>query len=145
MLNRSHRVAASPGTATLKTLALVVATMALALLSYTAPAAASDEMDDSERYIRMMQGYVTLTGDVVEMAKREEAVVFYAIEGIVEIYERRGQKAEAIPHLTKMLENTDRRVMRNLIRLELRDLYNEFGRHDEALSQLDALVTENSD
>ncbi|MCG8459280.1 MAG: tetratricopeptide repeat protein [Holophagales bacterium] len=107
--------------------------------------AASGEQEASSEFIGVMSGYLELSDQLVEMAARPETSIYFAIEGIVEIHEARGERAEAITHLKRMLEqHGDNQTVRNLIRFKLRDLYNQTGQAAKALEQLEQVLKENS-
>ena len=79
------------------------------------------------------------------MASEPDTAVYLAIEGITEVYENRGEKAKAIPHLLAIVEQSaNNRALRNVARFKLRDLYNETGRSDKALEQLELIIQENA-
>ncbi|MEM7352531.1 MAG: hypothetical protein AAF657_17155, partial [Acidobacteriota bacterium] len=76
---------------------------------------------------------------------KPETAIFLAIEGIIEVYEERREKAKAIPHLERIVEqNGDNQTVRNIVRFKLRDLYRETGRSDKAIEQLELVIAENS-
>lgn len=100
---------------------------------------------EAQRFIQLMESYLQLSNQMVDSASRNETAIYLAIEGISEIYEQRGEKAKAIPHLLGILEqNPTNRTIRNVARFKLRDLYNETGRSDKALEQLELIIKENS-
>ncbi|RMH22307.1 MAG: hypothetical protein D6696_03725 [Acidobacteria bacterium] len=95
-------------------------------------------------FIKLMDQYLNLSDRFVALAGEPVSAAYLAIEGIVEIYENRGEKARAIPHLQRILERQgDDRAIRTLIRFKLRDLYNETGHSDKALEELDRIIEEN--
>ena len=118
----------------------------LALL-LVAPVSAFGEEEDFETqqaFISIMDGYLDLSRDVVELAEKPEATVFLAIEGIVEIYEARDEMGRAIDHLRRiMAAYPDNLVVRNLVNFKLKDIYVETGQADKALEVLDAVIAEN--
>ncbi|MEM9533373.1 MAG: hypothetical protein AAGA23_20795 [Pseudomonadota bacterium] len=117
-----------------------------ALLSVCAvwPSAARAE-DDPAAFVALMDQYLSLAEKVVATADRREAAVFMALEGIFEVYEQRRDAQGAIRHLTGILErHPNDRVVRNLVRFKLRDIYKEIGELDKALEQLDLVVAENT-
>ncbi len=123
------------------------ATMAITLLligAFALPANAGS-VEDKVVYLEMMNRYLQIADEVVEMASNKEQTTFLAIEGIIEIYQKQGQGEKAIAHLEKMLRtDPESRTVRNLVRLKLRDLYSEAGRQQEALAQLDAIIADNA-
>lgn len=111
-----------------------------------APATANEDVEQMDQFLALMQNYLGVSDQWVEMASKRDTAIYLAIEGIVEIYEQRGEKAKAIPHLQKILEkNDDNQTVRNAVRFKLRDLYKETGRTAEALAELDRVIDENSD
>lgn len=109
--------------------------------AFTTPAAA----DDAEDYIEELQRYLDVSEAFLNLANRKEAVVFFAVEGIVEIHEERGEQAKAIPALQSFLEKyPDNLAVRNIIRFKLRDLYRETGQTDLALTEMQTIIEENS-
>jgi len=88
-----------------------------------------------------MDGYLGVSRQWVEMAGRREGVMFFAIEGIVEIYEERGELRAAIPHLERILRDhgTDGAV-RVIVSFKLRDVYRKTGQEQRALEILDDVI-----
>ncbi len=119
----------------------------LSLILAPLPAASAEgDVAQMDQFLALMQNYLGVSEHWVEMASRESTAIYLAIEGIVEIYEQRGDKAKAIPHLKRVLEkNDDNQTVRNAIRFKLRDLYKETGQMTEALEELDRVIDENSD
>lgn len=106
--------------------------------------AAEESIETQQAFISVMDGYLDLSRDVVDIAAKRETTVFLAIEGIVEIYEARNDMDRAIEHLERiMIAYPDNLVIRNLVRFKLKDIYVETGRADKALEVLDALIAEN--
>ena len=94
--------------------------------------------------IDTLGGYMDVSERFIRLAGRPEAAIFFAIEGIVEIYEQRNELALAPPHLQKILNKyPDNKTIRNIVRFRLRDVYNDTGRSDLALRELEAIIAEN--
>lgn len=94
-------------------------------------------LDTMQRYLRIARQYVDLLG-------RNDGAMYFAVEGIVEVYEKRGHKADAAGHLQKILDaNPGNQVLRNVVRFKLRDIFNETGQADRALAELDKVIEEN--
>lgn len=117
----------------------------LIALTFLPPATLGNaaEEDATLQFLNMMDQYLGLSRQWVDMASDDASAVYLALEGIIEIYEGRGEKAKAIPHLERLLDGVDDPAKRNLIRFKIRDLYNETGRNEQALGVLDAIVAEN--
>ncbi len=118
---------------------LIVAVMAVSA-TFAAPAVAQDE----EAFIELFQGYLDVADKWVSAANRTDAALFFAIEGVVEIYEDQGDKAKAIPVIAGVLDKyPDNQPVRNIVRFKLRELYRETGNASMALAELDAIIEEN--
>ena len=97
-----------------------------------------------EVFIDTLDSYMDVSEKIIDLAGRREAAIFFAIEGIVEIYEQRNELAKAPPHLQKILKKyPDNKTIRNIVRFKLRDVYNDTGRSDLALQELEAVIAEN--
>jgi len=93
------------------------------------------ESEEAE-FIELMVGYLDVSEQFLQFASSSEGAVYFAIEGIIEIYEERGEMRAAIPHLQQILECHDDN-------LTVRDLYNETGQQELALRELEAIIDEN--
>ncbi|MEM9999658.1 MAG: hypothetical protein AAF940_02145 [Pseudomonadota bacterium] len=118
---------------------LIIA-MGVCVATVTAVPAFAEEED----FVDQLQDYLDLAEQYVDLANRPEAAVFFAVEGIVEIHEARGEKAKAAELLAGMIDQfPDNPAARNIIRFELRDLHAEMGDADAALAQLQAVIEDN--
>ena len=118
--------------------------MIVTMMAMTATFAGPAIADDHEDFIEQVQSYLELSEQYITLAKEKEAAVFFAVEGIVEIHEERGEQAKAVPALRKILEQfPDNQAVRNIVHLKLRDLLRETGQTDLALVQLQTLIAEN--
>ena len=116
---------------------------AASLLSLPAAAQNPAEVDQGQQFLELMGRYMAFSDQYVAMAGDSVRAFYLAIEGIAEIHQNRGEAAKAIPHLRRILEQTREQPKRNLLRLKIKDLLTEFGRTDEALEELEALIEEN--
>ncbi|MEO0543724.1 MAG: hypothetical protein AAFY99_07890 [Pseudomonadota bacterium] len=115
---------------------IMAATICIATLTIV-PAHADEEVDQLNDYLALAEQYI-------DLAKRPEAAVFFAVEGIVEIHEARGEMAKATELLTSMLEKfPEKSAERNIIRFQLRDLHAEMGDANAALAQLQSVIEDN--
>ncbi len=116
------------------------------LVLFTAQPAFADVEDSEEQaFLNLLSNYLSLSEKMADIAAKSEITVYLAMEGIVEIYEDKGEKAKAIPELEKILTIfKDNQAIRNLTLFKLRDLYNETGRSDLALKQLNQVIAENN-
>lgn len=108
----------------------------------SAPAIAEEEEFNE---IELFLGYMEIAEQFLSFANRTDAAVFFAVEGVVELHEDRGELAAAIPVLEGFLEQyPDNQAVRNVIRFKLRDLYRDTGQAEQALGQLRTVIDENS-
>ncbi|MEM7707845.1 MAG: hypothetical protein AAF358_19995 [Pseudomonadota bacterium] len=100
---------------------------------------------NAAQFVTLMNDYLSLADKVVDTAERREAAVFLAIEGIFEVYEQRRDAPSAVQHLNRILDSYENdRVVRNLVRFKLRDIFKETGDAEKALEQLDLIIAENA-
>ncbi len=119
----------------------IILSTTLLMLSLTTASAE----DNPGQFVSLMSQYLDLANQVVDVAEHDEAAIFLAIEGIFEIYEKRRDAPGAVKHLQGILDNHgSNRVVRNLVRFKLRDIYKETGEMDKALEQLDLIIKENA-
>ena len=119
---------------------MIVAVVAVSAM-FAAPVHAQEE---EGAFIELFQGYLDVADNWVGMANRTDATVFFAIEGVVEIYEDQGDKAKAIPVIRAVLDKyPENQAVRNIVRFKLRELYRETGQASMALAELDAVIEEN--
>jgi len=96
-----------------------------------------------DQFIALMKEYLSMGERWVQMAGKSDSAAYLAIEGIAEIYEQRGAKAQAIPHLRRLLDaEATTATVRTLLRFKLRDLYNETGQSEKALAELDHILAQ---
>ncbi len=117
----------------------VIATAMVLTTAIAAPAFA-----ESEEFIDQIQGYLEISEKYLTLANRKDAAIFFAVEGIVEIHEDRGEKAMAAPVLKKILDSyPNNQTVRNIIHFKLRDVYREIGNAEMAMAELAAVIEEN--
>lgn len=118
----------------------MIAVVITAMASFAAPALA----DDEDEFLEQLQAYLDISEQYVALSKQKEAAVFFAVEGIVEIHEDRGEQAKAVPMLRQILDQyPDNQAVRNIVHFKLRDLLRDTGQTDAALTQLQTLIAEN--
>ncbi len=115
------------------------------LLMASGMTSASAQDDQTLKFVALMNDYLTLANKMVDAAEKPQAAIFMAIEGIYEVYEQRRDAPGAVRHLSEILDNhPNDRVVRNLVRFKLRDIYKETGEADKALEQMDKIIAENA-
>ncbi len=118
--------------------------LSLSLALGAGAATAADEQE-AQKFVTLMSNYLSLADQVVSIANRQDAAIFLALEGIFEVYEQRKDAPGAVAHLNRILDtHAQDRVVRNLVRFKLRDIYKETGQTDKALEQLELIIKENT-
>lgn len=120
---------------------VAIASMMLIATVFASPAHAEEE---GAEFLQKMQGYLEVSERFVALVNGRENAIFFAVEGIVEIHEERGELAKSVPILKNILEKyPENQTVRNIIRFKLRDVFVETGRADLALAELEAVIEEN--
>ena len=120
---------------------LTFAVVLLVAFAGAAPRAYAES--EEEQFMSLMETYLQVSQQWVKMAETREAAVYFAIEGIIEIYEARGELRDAGPHLEQILQKYgENRTLRAMIRFKLRDIYNETDQYEKALQQLEEIIAE---
>lgn len=103
------------------------------------------DIEAMKNFLSLMDQYLNISGRWVEMISNEDEAVFLAVEGIVEIYEQKGNKMDAVPALREIMKNyPNNRKIRTAIQFKIRDILKDNGKYDEALKVLLDIVKENS-
>ncbi len=123
---------------------LVVVALAVFVMFASAPASAQESVREQERFMDVMSKYLEFSTRYVRIAEYPHAVLHLSVESIVETYEARGEGIKAVEHLRGLLAETKQRTARNILRMKIRDLLQQYGRSEEALAELDALFRENN-
>lgn len=130
---------------------LMIASVLAFTAAFAMPVMAEDHGEGAEHeeidHFDEFQGYLKVSEGFVNLANRKDAAAFFAIEGIVEIHEETGGRADAIAALRSILDTYPQTAealpFRNIIRFQLRDLYLENEQPELALAELQAVLTEN--
>jgi hypothetical protein len=120
------------------TLTCVVGTV-LAL----AAARAGSEEPDPEKFLGVVQAYMGVLERIGQFSADPRAALLLAQNSMKEVYEQKGQKAEAVGELRKILEGLDDPAVRTAVRFAIADIYKETGQRDRALEELRLVVAEN--
>ncbi len=116
----------------------------LSLLLSLPWAAGADTTGQQIQFLDMLDRYLAISDEVTRIAGQPNRVSYIAVEGIVEIHEMRGNAAQAIPELEKLLKETrNNQTLRNILHLKLRDLYKDSAQGEKALQHLRAILREN--
>lgn len=120
----------------------IVVLMLVVGSGWTSHVAAEDEEHDE--YFDEVSDYLDISERIVDLSSKPVVAIYFAVEGIREIYEEQGNEAKAISHLEKILNAyPEHRAVRNIVLFKLRDVYKETGQADKALAELDRIIEEN--
>lgn len=101
------------------------------------------EETDPARLLGAVQAYLQVLERMGQFSADPRAALMLAQNSIKEVYEQKGQKAEAVPELRKILDGLDDPAVRTAVRFAIADIYKETGQRDKALEELRLVVTEN--
>ena len=125
-------------------------TALILLLTILVPLGSFAMSDQDKQNIKDMQLFLELINKHIEMingyyqtANNSECVASFAVMEIKSLYEDKGDPQGAIRELRKLLDKTNSRPVRNVIRLQLNDLLKETGDRDAAQKNLEAIINEN--
>jgi thioredoxin-like negative regulator of GroEL len=107
-----------------------------------APEARAEEPDPA-KFLGVVQSYLTVLDRMGQVAADPRAALMLAQNSIKEVYEQKGQKADAVPELRKMIDGVDDPAVRTAVRFAIADIYKETGQKDRALEELRLIVSEN--
>ena len=97
-------------------------------------ALAEEEEYDEHAFIELMQSYLDTAQQLVKVASSKEAMMFIAVEDLVEIHQARGDIDKAIEYLNGVIEkNPNNLAIRNLVHSKLKDIYMEQHNAEQAL------------
>ena len=94
-------------------------------------------------FLQVMEKYIQVTKEFYGMASDEERAAAFAIMEIKTVYEQSGNRRGAIKELTGLLNETNNRTIRNIIRFQLLDLYKESNDTPAAMENLRSIIQEN--
>ena len=130
-----------------KQIAAITILCALIITLSGAPALAEKPLPEGGR-IEKIQSFLDLYGNYlkvsekwVQMVSVKETTVYLVIEKTVEVYEEKGEKANAIPELRKLLSKYGgNATIRNMIHFKIAEIYKDTGQAAKALDELAAIV-----
>ena len=106
---------------------VVAFVLAFALGSGWATSAIADE-SEHEALFDEVTNYLDVSERIVDLSSKPIVAIYFALEGINEIYDQQGNKAKAIPHLRRILDAYPENLsVRNIVLFKLRDVYKETG------------------
>jgi hypothetical protein len=108
-----------------------LAALALAALLLARPVSADE--DDPSRFLGIVQSYLELLDKMGRISQDPRMSLLMAQNSIKDLYEQKGQKAEAVPELRKILEGVEDPSVRTAVRFTIADIYKETGQRDKAL------------
>jgi hypothetical protein len=122
-------------------LCAVVLTLSSAPALAKKPAHEEGQIEKVQSFLDLYGNYLKVSEKWVQMVSAKETTVYLVIEKTVEIYEEKGEKANAVPELRKLLSkyggNT---AIRNMIHFKIAEIYKDTGQSVKALDELAAIV-----
>jgi len=127
---------------------IAVGLLCVVLIGVGVAASAQPRHREEAPDLEMMKGFIGFVKSYLEVSDRwmeicadRDSVVYMVSERTTELFERRGDKAGAIPRLEALLAKPGvGPVGKNAVRFKIADIHKEAGNHDEALKQLDAII-----
>lgn len=110
------------------------------------PMAAADEMAQlgkMEQFLTVMQGYYELIEVIHGVSSDPDKSAILQLQKIEEFYKQRGDRAEAIAYMRKIVDTTKSPVVRNAASMMLSEALNETGRATQAVEVLKAALEKN--
>jgi tetratricopeptide (TPR) repeat protein len=111
-------------------------------VAFATRSAVADEPHPA-RFLGVVQCYLTVLERMGQFSADPRAALLLAQNSMKEIYEQKGQKAEAVSELRKILDGLDDPAVRTAVRFAIADIYKETGQKDRALEELRLVVAEN--
>ena len=122
-----------------------VSSLLLCAALLLAPAARAQQGPPPDAAIMLgtVQAYLTVLESMGKISSDPRAALLLAQNSIKEVYEQKGQKAQAVPELRKILQDLEDPAVRTAVRFAIADIYKETGQKDQALEELRQIVAEN--
>jgi tetratricopeptide (TPR) repeat protein len=122
-----------------------VSSLLLCAALLLAPAARAQQAlpPDAGIMLGTVQAYLTVLESMGKISSDPRAALLLAQNSIKEVYEQKGQKAQAVPELRKILQDLEDPAVRTAVRFAIADIYKEIGQKDQALEELRQIVAEN--
>jgi thioredoxin-like negative regulator of GroEL len=98
---------------------------------------------DAALMLGTVQAYLNILDTMGKVSADPRAALLLAQNSIKEVYEQKGQKAQAVPELRKILQDLEDPAVRTAVRFAIADIYKETGQRDQALEELRQIVAEN--
>ncbi|MEO1326558.1 MAG: tetratricopeptide repeat protein [Pseudomonadota bacterium] len=116
-----------------------LAAISIVLMLGTGPSALAQNAEDlamMEQFMNVMDGYFSIIESTHDIASDPEKSAILQMQKIKEIYEERGEAANAVGVLRDVLANSTNPAVRSAATMILGDLLKETGRTDSALEVL---------
>ncbi|MEM8814628.1 MAG: hypothetical protein AAFX56_09245 [Pseudomonadota bacterium] len=111
-----------------------------------APSSKAQSVDDialMQSFLELMSEYYTIIESTHDISADPEKAAIMQMQKIQEVYEERGDKAQSVDILKKVLEDSSNQAIRNAAYLMLGDTLKDSGRASEALEYLQRGLAEN--
>jgi tetratricopeptide (TPR) repeat protein len=119
---------------------------AVLLAALAIPAAAAERPTDlttMSQFVEVMKGYFDVIERIHGVAADADKAAIQQLQKIDEIYKNRGERAESIKVLQKVVDGSGSATVRNAAVIMLADALNETGRGEQALAALERAMERN--
>lgn len=114
-----------------------------ALAGTPAMASEAEELHRMQQFIGLMQGYFEIIHATHAVASDPEKSAILQLQKIQDIYKERGDRAEAIVVLRRVMDSTRNPTIRNAAAMMLADALNETGQASKAVAVLEGALESN--
>lgn len=96
-----------------------------------------EELSTFKSFLGIMDTYLNVAERYVKMVSAEETTIYIVVEKMVEIYEAKGEKMNAVPELREILNRYgDNPTIRNVVHFKIAEIYKDTGQAGKALEEL---------
>ena len=128
---------------TLKSLRLATVVAVTLVVAPQAKAQNVDDLQLMQTFLDLVTQYYAVIQSTHDIASDSEKAAILQMQKIQEVYEQRGDKAQSVDILRKVLEDSNNPTIRNAAYLMLGDTLKESGRASEAIELLQQGLSEN--
>ena len=130
----------------MRTFKTLIVGITASIVLFSAPHARAQSIDDLElmqTFLAIMTDYFEIIEATHQVASDPERSAIMQMQKIQEVYEERGNKAQSVAVLEKVLNDSNNQTIRNAAYMLLGDTLKEVGRADDALDYLQRGLDEN--
>ncbi len=122
---------------------LIVATLVAVPVTASAQGPFEPDVEKMRTFLALMQDFFGIIESMHEVSDDPERAAIFQLYKIEELYEQRGERAQAIEVFREVLKESANPTIRNAAHLMLGEALKETGRKDEAVKVLRDALREN--